>query len=152
MDVFWGLEELMRTQTGVFDTEVGYIGGKNSNPYYYFHLGHAEAIAATYDTQQTSYETILNYFFRIHNPTTLNQQGNDVGKAYRSAIFYQNFHEKKQADTFIQKVNDSGRWDRPVVTTLEPFTVFYPAEDIHQDYLQKHPGGYTRHVERFDEY
>lgn len=144
------MEELFRTQPGIIDTEVGYLGGENDHPTYHNHPGHAEGLMLTYDPQITSFEKILDYFFRIHNPTTLNQQGNDKGSSYRSAIFYQNAEEKLQAEHFIALVNDSRKWKDPVVTTLEPFTHFWPAEKEHQDYLQKHPGGYTCHAEHFD--
>ena len=145
---FWGMEELFRTQPGVLDTEVGYMGGKNTNPTYEFHPGHAEAVAVTYDDTVTSFAGILDYFFRIHNPTTLNQQGNDKGESYRSAIFYQNEAEKQVAREVIVAVEASGLYDGPVVTRLEPFAAFYSAEEYHQDYLQKNPQGYTCHFER----
>ncbi len=149
---FWGLEDLIRTQPGVIGTEVGYCGGKNDRPTYEFHPGHAEAVQITYDDEKTSYTKLLDFFFQIHNPTTLNQQGNDKGTAYRSAIFYQNEDEKKEAERFIEIVNESERWPDPVVTTLEPFTIFWPAEDYHQDYLVKNPNGYTCHAIYFDSY
>lgn len=149
---FWGLEELFRQQPGILDTEAGYTGGKNENPTYDFHPDHAEALELTYDTDQTSFKQILDFFFRVHDPTTKNRQGNDIGSAYRSAIFFQNEEEKKQAEEFIDIVNKSGRWDNPVVTTLEPFSIFYPAEGYHQDYLQKNPGGYSCHFMRGESY
>lgn len=149
---FWGMEELFRTQPGVMDTEVGYTGGENDNPTYENHPGHAEAVEITYDDEVTTYEALLDYFFRIHDPTTLNQQGNDIGSSYRSAIFYDDEEERAKAEAFMNMVNSSGRWRDRVVTTLEPLTTFYPAEPEHQDYLQKRPGGYTCHFERFDAY
>jgi peptide-methionine (S)-S-oxide reductase len=149
---FWGLEELMRTQKGVKDIVAGYTGGTIDNPTYENHDGYAEAIEITYDETETSFWKLLDFFFQIHNPTTLNRQGNDIGSSYRSAIFYQSKEERRQAEDFIKIVNDSGRWNAPVVTTLEPFTRFYPAEDYHQDYLQKNPGGYTCHAIYFDSY
>ena len=149
---FWGLEELFRAQPGVIDTEAGYTGGENENPTYEDHPGHAEALRIEYDPEQTSFTHILDFFFRAHDPTTLNRQGNDVGESYRSAIFYQSDEEKSEAERFIQIVNASGRWEKPVVTLLEPFTEFWPAEGYHQDYLQKNPGGYTCHFIRFDSY
>jgi peptide-methionine (S)-S-oxide reductase len=149
---FWGLEDLMRTLPGVVDTEAGYTGGENDNPTYENHTSHAEALEVTYNPEKISFKKILDFFFQIHNPTTLNQQGNDVGMAYRSAIFYQNEEEKRIAEEMIQIVNDSKRWNDPVVTTLEPFTKFWPAEEYHQDYLQKNPGGYTCHAIYFDSY
>lgn len=145
---FWGMEELLRKQPGVVNTEVGYTGGKNEKPTYEFHPGHAEAMEIEYDPEKTSYQKLLDYFFRIHNPTTVDQQGNDRGSSYRSAIFYADEAEKKEAEAFIELVNKSGRWNDPVVTTLEPLITFWPAEGYHQDYLQKNPGGYTCHYER----
>ena len=149
---FWGLEELMRSQPGIISIEAGYTGGENENPTYQNHPGHAEALEIEYDTELTSFWNLLDFFFQIHNPTTLNQQGNDKGTSYRSAIFYQNNEELKQAQDFIKIVNDSKRWSASVVTTLEEFTRFWPAEEYHQDYLQKNPGGYTCHAIYFDSY
>jgi peptide-methionine (S)-S-oxide reductase len=149
---FWGLQELIRSQPGVVATRVGYTGGTNTNPTYENHPGHAEAVEIMYDPEQTSYWKLLDFFFQIHNPTTLNQQGNDRGTSYRSAIFFTTEDERKLALEFIKIVNDSKRWKAPVVTTLEPFTAFYPAEDYHQDYLQKNPGGYTCHAIWFESY
>jgi peptide-methionine (S)-S-oxide reductase len=145
---FWGLEELFRTQPGVVDTEAGYTGGQNQSPTYNFHPGHAEALAVTYDETKTDLEHLLDFFFRIHDPTTKNRQGNDLGESYRSAIFYQDEDEKQRAEQFIEIVNKRGDWGRPVVTALEKFTKFWPAEGYHQDYLQSNPGGYTCHFIR----
>lgn len=147
---FWGVEELFRDQLGVIDTEVGYTGGKNDNPTYENHPGHAEAIAITYDPAKISFKDLLDFFFRIHDPTTVNQQGNDMGTSYRSTIFYQNDDELNISKNMIKIVNDSGLYKNPVVTTLEKFTKFYSAEEYHQDYLQKNPGGYTCHFVRTD--
>ncbi len=149
---FWGIEELIRKEPGVIDTQVGYAGGSNDHPTYEHHPDHAEAVQITYDTDTTSFKKLLDFFFRAHDPTTLNKQGNDRGTSYRSAIFYQDDREKAEGQQFIDLVNASGRWDGPVVTTLEPLTTFYPAEDYHQDYLQKNPDGYTCHSIRFDSY
>lgn len=149
---FWGLEDLIRKQPGVVHTEVGYTGGSVKNPTYDNHTGHAEAVEIEYDDTLTSYKQLLNFFFQIHNPTTLNRQGNDIGDSYRSAIFYANETEKKEAEDFIKIVNDSKRWKDPVVTTLEPLGIFYKAEEYHQDYLVKNPGGYTCHAIYFDSY
>ncbi len=149
---FWGLEELIRSQTGVVDTIVGYTGGDVENPTYQNHNGHAEAVEISYDDEKTSYKKMLDFFFQIHNPTTLNQQGNDRGTSYRSAIFYGNEEEKKEAEDFIKIVDNSKRWTNKVVTTLEPLKTFYKAEDYHQDYLQKNPNGYTCHAIYFDSY
>ena len=149
---FWGLEDLFRKLPGVIETEAGYTGGKDENPTYENHSGHAEALEIEYDSEKISYKKILDFFFQIHNPTTLNQQGNDIGTSYRSAIFYQNEEEKEVAGEMIDIVNGSERWPNPVVTTLEPFTRFWRAEEYHQDYLQKNPGGYTCHSIYFDSY
>ncbi len=149
---FWGLEELIRKQPGVINTRVGYTGGKVINPTYENHASHAEAVEIEFNENKTSYKNLLDFFFQIHNPTTLNQQGNDIGTSYRSAIFYDNDQEKKEAENFIKIVNESKRWKNPVVTTLEPLEKFYLAEDYHQDYLQKNPEGYTCHRIYFDSY
>ena len=149
---FWGLQDLIRKQPGVTKTRVGYAGGRVENPTYENHQGHAEAMEIEYDTKKTSYKKMLDFFFQIHNPTTLNRQGNDIGTSYRSAIFYGSEEEKKEAENFIAIVNKSGRWKNPVVTALEPLREFYPAEEYHQDYLQKNPGGYTCHAIYFDSY
>ncbi len=109
-----------------------------------------EGIELTYDTTETSFKEILDYFFRIHNPTTIDRQGNDIGSSYRSAIFYQNEEEKNTALEVIDIVNKSNKWNGKVVTTLEPFTKAWPTEEHHQDYLVKHPNGYTCHFERFE--
>ncbi len=150
---FWGLQDLMRSQNGVLKITAGYTGDENmTNPTWFNHGGHAEAVEIEYDSEKTSYKKLLDFFFQIHNPTTLNQQGNDRGTSYRSAIFYGNEEEKQEAEDFIDIVNKSKRWENPVVTTLEPLAKFYPAEDYHQDYLQKNPGGYTCHAIYFDSY
>ncbi|OJI09153.1 peptide-methionine (S)-S-oxide reductase [bacterium CG10_49_38] len=149
---FWGLQDLIRERLGVIKTTVGYCGGQVENPTYKNHQGHAEAVEIEYDDSQTSFKKLLDFFFQIHNPTTLNRQGNDIGSSYRSVIFYQDEQEKQIALDFIQIVNDSKRWPGPVVTTLEPLVKFYPAEDYHQDYLQKNPDGYTCHAIWFDSY
>ena len=149
---FWGLEELFRQLPGVLATEAGYTGGQNENPTYQNHPGHAEALEIEFDPAVTSYKQLLDFFFRVHDPTTLNRQGNDTGTSYRSAIFYKNESEKQEAMEFIELVNRSNRWPSAVVTTLEPLTTFYPAEEYHQDYLQKNPAGYTCHAIRFGSY
>jgi peptide-methionine (S)-S-oxide reductase len=137
---------------GVVSTEAGYCGGENENPTYEQHPGHAEAVEITYDADVIDYQHILDFFFQIHNPTTLNQQGNDRGTSYRSAIFYANDEEKQIAEEMSDVVNESARWGDPVVTTLEPLTRFWAAEDYHQDYLVKNPGGYTCHAIYFASY
>ena len=151
-DCFWGLQELIRKHEGVINSQVGYTGGTVDNPTYENHTGHAEAIEIEYDTEKTSYKKMLDFFFQIHNPTTINQQGNDKGTSYRSVIFYGNEDEKNEAEDFIDIVNKSKRWENPVVTTLEPLKKFYRAEEYHQDYLQKNPGGYTCHAIYFNSY
>jgi peptide-methionine (S)-S-oxide reductase len=149
---FWGMEELVRALPGVISTEVGYTGGENADPTYENHPGHAEVLQIEYDPSKITYRELLDFFFRVHDPTTLNRQGNDTGTSYRSAIFYANDIEKAEAEKFIDLVNASGRWPKPVATTLEPLTTFYPAEGYHQDYLQKNPDGYTCHFVRFGSY
>ncbi|OGL63258.1 peptide-methionine (S)-S-oxide reductase [Candidatus Uhrbacteria bacterium RIFCSPHIGHO2_12_FULL_47_12] len=149
---FWGMEELFRARPGVIETEVGYTGGENERPTYENHPGHAEAIRIEYDPSMTSYRELLDFFFQMHDPTTKNRQGNDVGTSYRSSIFYATDEEKNEAQEFIDLVNASHRWPNPVVTTLEPLKEFYPAESSHQDYLQKNPHGYTCHRIRFGSY
>jgi len=149
---FWGMEELIRKQPGVINTQVGYTGGIVENPTYENHKGHAEAVEIEFDENKTSYKNLLDFFFQIHNPTTPNKQGNDIGTSYRSAIFFDNDLEKNEAENFIKIVNESKRWKDPVVTTLEPLEKFYLAEDYHQDYLQKNPEGYTCHRIYFDSY
>ncbi len=149
---FWGLEELFKKVPGVIDTEVGYTGGSNSDPSYQNHPGHAEALEITYDPTQLTYRQLLDFFFRVHDPTTLNRQGGDRGTSYRSAIFAKNDDERQQAEEMIEIVNISHRWEQPVVTSIEPLTTFHPAEDYHQDYLQKKPEGYTCHFIRGNSY
>lgn len=149
---FWGVEELIRNLKGVLQTEVGYTGGVTPRPTYNDvktgTTGHAEAIRIVFDPAQISYEDILKYFFRLHDPTTLNRQGNDRGTQYRSAIFYKSPEQKEVAERVIVEVDRSKKWKNPVVTTVIPASEFYPAEDYHQDYLQKNPGGYTCHFLR----
>lgn len=149
---FWGMEDLFRKRKGIQDTEVGYLGGMNKYPTYKNHPGHAEGIELTYNLDETSFEEILDYFFRIHNPTTENRQGDDIGTSYRSAIFYQNEEEKELAQKIIKIVEDSKKWGDSVKTTLEPFTEFWKAEAEHQDYLVKKLDGYTCHFERFESF
>ena len=145
---FWGMEELFRAQPGVLDTECGYTGGKNANPTYQNHPGHAEALQITYDPAQTNLNALLDFFFRMHDPTTKNRQGFDLGTSYRSAIFYADDSQKQAAEAMIKLVDANGAWKHPVVTSLEPLTTFWPAEDYHEDYLQKLPNVYTCHLVR----
>ncbi len=149
---FWGVEELIRKLPGVISTEVGYTGGELESPTYPFvktgTTGHAEAIEVTFDAEKKSYADILRFFFRLHDPTTLNRQGNDVGTQYRSAIFYFSDEQKETAQKIKDEVQNSGLWKKPIVTEIIKASKFYPAEEYHQDYLQKNPGGYTCHFLR----
>ena len=133
---------------GIIDTETGYAGGEAEHATYAHHPGSAEAIRIQYDPAKISFKHLLDFFFRIHDPSTLNRQGNDMGTSYRSAIFYATEEEKKEAQEFIDLVNTSGRWKNPVTTALEPLSKFTEAEPEHQDYLQNNPGGYTCHYVR----
>jgi peptide-methionine (S)-S-oxide reductase len=143
------MEDLFSKEDWVVDTEVWYLWWINDNPTYAYHPGHAEGIEITYDVETTSFLDILDFFFTIHNPTTLDQQWNDRGSSYRSAIFIQNEEEKKIAIDIIRIVNASRKRWADVVTSLETFTTFWPAEEHHQDYLVHNPGGYTCHSIRF---
>lgn len=143
---FWGMEELFRTQPGVIDTEVGYTGGENDTPTYENHSGHAEALKLTYDPAITSESELFDYFFQIHDPTTMNRQGNDIGSSYRSSIFFEDENQKTEAEKAV--VRNQSYWQSPIVTRLELLSTFWPAEEYHQDYLQKNIGGYTCHFER----
>jgi len=149
---FWGMEELVRQIPGVLDTEVGYSGGNIPDANYEIvrtgRSGHAESLKITFDTTKLSYRHLLFEFFRMHNPTTRNQQGNDVGTQYRSAIFYVDETQKKAAEEVIRTVDASGEWQAKVVTEVVPFGTFYRAEEYHQKYLRKHPHGYTCHFVR----
>ncbi len=145
---FWGVEELIRALPGVSDTEVGYIGGSAPNPTYKAHEGHAEAIEVLFDPAVISYRALLEFFFQIHNPTTRNRQGNDVGSSYRSAIFYTSEAQKQTAEAVIADLTAAQVWMTPIVTEVVAAPTFYSAEDYHQDYLRKNPGGYTCHYIR----
>jgi len=145
---FWGVEELVRHLPGVTSTVVGYSGGDVQHATYRNHGTHAEAIAITFDPQKLSYRKLLEFFFQIHDPTTKNRQGNDVGTSYRSAIFYLSEEQKNTALELIDEMNASGIWPGPIVTQVEPASDFWDAEKEHQDYLQKHPYGYTCHYIR----
>jgi methionine-S-sulfoxide reductase len=146
---FWGMEDILRSIPGVMNTTVGYTGGQIENPTYAIvKLGqsnHAEAVEVEFDPTKISYAELLNYFFRMHDPTTLNRQMNDIGTQYRSAIFYHTEEQHQAAVEAIKKQNSSGKWKNPVVTQLIKASKFYPAEDYHQDYLKKNPNGYTCH-------
>jgi peptide methionine sulfoxide reductase msrA/msrB len=150
---FWGMEEILRAVPGVVETEVGYTGGGTDRPRYEDvktgRTGHAEAIRVVFDPKQLSYSDLLEkWFFRMHDPTTLNRQGNDVGTQYRSAIFVTSEEQRKTAEAVKQRVQASGKWKRPIVTEVVQEGAFTPAEAYHQDYLQKNPGGYTCHYLR----
>jgi peptide methionine sulfoxide reductase msrA/msrB len=149
---FWGVEELLRKLPGVLNTTVGYTGGQTENPTYgevkTGFSGHAEAVQVVYDPAQISYQEILRTFFRLHDPTTPNRQGNDIGTQYRSAIFYHDQNQRQVATEVKEMVNRSGRWKGNVVTKITAAGPFYPAEAFHQDYLKKNPGGYTCHYLR----
>ena len=149
---FWGVEELLRALPGVIETDVGYTGGQVASPTYgdvkTGRSGHAEAVRIVFDPKVLSYEQLLLHFFKIHDPTTKNRQGNDVGTQYRSAIFYQSPEQQHTALAVIERVNASGAWRAPVSTEVVAGGEYTPAEDYHQDYLQKHPNGYTCHFER----
>jgi peptide-methionine (S)-S-oxide reductase len=145
---FWGMEELIRSMPGVKTTVVGYTGGDVPNATYRNHGNHAEAIAIEFDPSLLSYRKLLEFFFQIHNPTTRNRQGNDIGASYRSAIFYLSPEQQQTAEAVIAEVDASGKWPGKVVTEVVPASDFWDAEKEHQDYLQKNPGGYTCHYVR----
>jgi peptide-methionine (S)-S-oxide reductase len=147
---FWGMQDLIRKQPGVITTRVGYSGGDVPNATYRNHGSHAEAIEIEFDPAKISYRKILEFFFQIHDPTTLNRQGNDRGESYRSAIFYLDDEQKAVAEDTIADVNASGLWPDKVVTEVSPAGPFWEAEPEHQDYLEKYPNGYTCHFIRPD--
>ncbi len=147
---FWGMQDLIRKLPGVVATRVGYTGGDVPNATYRNHGTHAEAIEIVFDNDKISYRDILAYFFQIHDPTTENRQGNDVGTSYRSEIFYLTDEQKKIAEKTIRDVDASGLWPGPVVTKISPAGDFWEAEPEHQDYLERYPGGYTCHFPRPD--
>jgi len=145
---FWGMEDLIRKQPGVLAIEVGYTGGSVANATYEHHEGHAEAVQIRFDPSKTSFEALLRFFFRMHDPTTLNRQGNDEGTSYRSAIFYHSEAQRQTAERVKAGVNASAKWKRPIVTEITAAGPWWTAEEYHQDYLIKHPGGYTCHYVR----
>ncbi|PIO89547.1 MAG: peptide-methionine (S)-S-oxide reductase [Zetaproteobacteria bacterium CG06_land_8_20_14_3_00_59_53] len=147
---FWGMQDLIRKIPGVISTRVGYTGGDVPHATYRNHGTHAEGIEIIFDAEVLSYRKLLEFFFRIHDPTTVNRQGNDVGLSYRSAIYYTNEQQKQVAEETIADVNASGLWPGKVVTQVEPVGDFWEAEPEHQDYLQLTPGGYTCHYPRPD--
>ena len=151
---FWGMEDLFRKLPGVLDTHVGYTGGDLNSPEYKQvktgGSGHAESIRIAFDPSKTSYRKLLEFFFQIHDPTTSDRQGNDVGTQYRSAIFYLNEAQKTEANSVIAEIDASGRWPGKVVTNVVPAGKWWDAEEYHQDYLEKYPEGYTCHFVRPD--
>lgn len=149
---FWGMEEILRKIPGVIQTSVGYSGGTVPNPTYKMvctgATGHAEAVKIVFDPAKLTYEQLLGYFFRMHDPTTLNRQHNDVGTQYRSAIFYVSKEQKETAEKVKAQIDKSGKWKKPITTEITEAGEFYPAEDYHQKYLVKNPGGYNCHYLR----
>ena len=145
---FWGMQDLIRRYPGVISTRVGYSGGDVKNATYRNHGNHAEAIEIIFDPAKISFRTLLEFFFQIHDPTTLDRQGNDRGASYRSAIFYASDEQRKVAEDTIADVNASGLWPGKVVTELAPVGDFWEAEPVHQDYLERYPNGYTCHFVR----
>jgi peptide-methionine (S)-S-oxide reductase len=147
---FWGMQDLIRKLPGVIKTRVGYTGGDVRNATYRNHGTHAEGIEIIFDPEIVSYRRILEYFFQIHDPTTKNRQGNDVGLSYRSAIYYVDDRQRETAEDTIADVEASGLWPGKVVTQVEPVGDFWEAEPEHQDYLERYPNGYTCHFPRPD--
>ena len=136
---FWGMQDLIRKRPGVLSTRVGYTGGDVPNATYRHHGTHAEAIEIVFDPEQTSYRDLLEFFFQIHDPTTLNRQGNDIGTSYRSAIFYLDDEQRRVAEAYIAQLDAARVFDRPIVTELTRLDRFYPAEEYHQDYAARNP-------------
>jgi len=145
---FWGMEDLLRRARGVISTRVGYTGGEMPDPTYARHYGHAEAVEVTFDPSVLAYRSLLELFFQIHDPTTYEQQGSDVGPSYRSAIFYTTEVQKEVALTTIAEIEASGSWPGPVVSEINPEEPFWEAEPEHQEYLVRYPGGYSCHFVR----
>jgi peptide-methionine (S)-S-oxide reductase len=145
---FWGAQQLLRRRPGVLSSRVGYSGGWEENATYRSHGGHAEAVEIVFDPSLISYRDLLEFFFQIHDPSTKDRQGNDVGESYRSAIFYLSDEQRQTALDTIADVDASGIWPGKVVTELEPAGAFWQAEEEHQDYLEKDPYGYTCHYVR----
>lgn len=149
---FWCTEAVFQDLRGVSEAQSGYMGGHTASPTYdqicTGRTGHAEMVRVTFDPRQLSFRNLLEVFFAVHDPTTLNRQGNDVGTQYRSAIFFENDEQHRIAEKVKARVEASGKWKRPITTEIVPATEFWPAEVYHQNYLQKHPGGYTCHYLR----
>ena len=145
---FWGVQDLLRRYDGVISTRVGYSGGNTPNATYRNHGAHAEAVEIIFDPARISYRKLLEFFFQIHDPTTRDRQGNDIGSSYRSAIYYTNDEQRRVAEDTIADVDASGLWPGKVVTEVKPVGDFWEAEPEHQDYLLKYPDGYTCHFPR----
>ena len=145
---FWGMQHILRKIPGVIHTDVGYAGGQVKNATYRDHEGHAEAVRVEYDPQKLPFEQLLRWYFRMHDPTTKDRQGNDKGSSYRSAIFYRTEAQKKTAEAFIERLNKKGKWGAPIVTEVKKADQYWKAEEDHQDYLKKRPDGYTCHFLR----
>jgi peptide methionine sulfoxide reductase msrA/msrB len=145
---FWGMQEILRNIPGVLHTEAGYTGGKVVNATYRNHEGHAESVQVVYDPDKLPFKTLLRWYFRMHDPTTIDRQGNDMGDSYRSEIFYTTEEQRKTAEAYKDHLNKVGKWGAPIVTKIEKAGPFWKAEEEHQDYLQKHPNGYTCHFMR----
>ena len=145
---FWGMEDLLRRAKGVLSTRVGYIGGEMPDPTYARHYGHVEAVEVIFDPSVLSYRSLLELFFQIHDPTTYEQQGGDVGPSYRSAIFYTTEVQKEMALRTIEEIEESDRWPGPVLSEINPEEPFWEAEPEHQKYLERDPAGYSCHFAR----
>lgn len=145
---FWGMQEILRGIPGVLHTEAGYAGGRVDHATYRNHAGHAEAVQVVFDPEKLPFKTLLRWYFRMHDPTTLDRQGNDAGDSYRSEIFYHTEEQRRTAEAYKEHLNKVGKWGSPVATKIEKAGPFWKAEEEHQDYLQKHPHGYTCHFMR----
>lgn len=145
---FWGMQHILRKIPGVLSTDVGYAGGQVKNATYRDHEGHAEAVRVEYDPAKLPFEQLLRWYFRMHDPTTKDRQGNDKGSSYRSAIFYRTEEQRKTAEAFIARLNKKGKWGAPIVTEVKKADQYWKAEEDHQDYLKKRPDGYTCHFLR----
>ena len=145
---FWGMQDILRDIPGVIETDVGYTGGQLKSATYRRHDGHAETVRVVFDPERLPFEELLRWFFRMHDPTTKDRQGYDVGSSYRSAIFYTTEEQRAIAEEFIRRLDTTGSWGTPIVTEIVPATDCWKAEEEHQDYLEKNPGGYTCHFLR----
>jgi peptide-methionine (S)-S-oxide reductase len=145
---FWGVQDIIRAIPGVIETDVGYTGGLVENATYRRHDGHAEAVRVVFDPDRLPFEEFLRWFFRMHDPTTKDRQGNDIGSSYRSAIFYKTDEQRRIAEEFVRQLDANGDWGAPIVTEIVAAGDYWLAEPEHQDYLEKSPGGYTCHFLR----